>query len=577
MPPLLMDSSSLSDTFNSPSPYHLLFTSLSLIPLSHFLSAFLLLLLLFLYHFFEIHFLHDFFRAFRGDRVSISASDPDFYQSVVSKCRILHGRFSSTPWLCSPHLQTIFLSIVGRSPSVSYKRQLFRVPDGGTIALDWLRSSDVECDGFGVNVTTPDYEKTPTVILIPGLTSDSSAAYIKHLAFRIAKRGWNVVVSNHRGLGGISLTSERVYNAAWTEDIRRVVDHIHSQHPEAPLFVVGTSIGANVLVKYLGEEGANVPISGAAAVCSPWDLLICDRFINRRLVQSFYNKALANGLQDFALLHQSNLSRLTEWESIKKSRSVRDFDNYATRILANFETVDAYYRHATSSNYVGNVGVPLLCISALDDPLCTKEAIPWDECRANRNVVLATTPHGGHLAFYEGITANTLWWARAVDEFLGVLHSSPYIGIIKEKQKTTAPTPSFSIDQGPYVSVLEDGMVTAVGDEQTDDTMQEQDAPNQETANVTTNDEVILDKAEADEHVTKNDQPERYEEKDPNPTQATTLVRRCTDCLARRSSKSFWLLAYIAIVTTWPMVRPALSLLFKKRYRNPAPGGPRIR
>ncbi|XP_038877848.1 embryogenesis-associated protein EMB8 isoform X3 [Benincasa hispida] len=493
-----MDSSG-SDTSDPVSPYQLLSTALSLIPFSHFFSAFLTIFLVFLYNFFEIHLLHDFIRAFRGDRVSISASDPDFYQSVVSKCRILHGRYSSTPWLCSPHLQTIFLSIFGRSPPVSYKRQLFRVPDGGTIALDWLRSSDVECYGFGVNVTTPDYEKTPTVIVIPGLTSDSSAAYIKHLAFRIAKRGWNVVVSNHRGLGGISLTSERVYNAAWTEDIRRVVGHIHSQHPEAPLFVVGTSIGANVL-----------------------------------------------------------------------SRSVRDFDNYATRVLGNFETVDAYYRHATSSNYVGNVAVPLLCISALDDPLCTKEAIPWDECRANRNVVLATTPHGGHLAFYEGITANTLWWARAVDEFLGVLHSSPYIRIIKQVQKTTVPTPSFSIDQGPYVSILEDGMVTAVGDEQTDDTMQ--DTPNQATANVSTKDEVILDKVEAD-HVRKNDQPELYEEKDPNPTQATTLVRKCTDCVARRSGKSFWLLAYIAIVTTWPMVRPALSLLLKKRYRNPAPGG----
>ncbi|XP_038877849.1 embryogenesis-associated protein EMB8 isoform X4 [Benincasa hispida] len=317
-----MDSSG-SDTSDPVSPYQLLSTALSLIPFSHFFSAFLTIFLVFLYNFFEIHLLHDFIRAFRGDRVSISASDPDFYQSVVSKCRILHGRYSSTPWLCSPHLQTIFLSIFGRSPPVSYKRQLFRVPDGGTIALDWLRSSDVECYGFGVNVTTPDYEKTPTVIVIPGLTSDSSAAYIKHLAFRIAKRGWNVVVSNHRGLGGISLTSERVYNAAWTEDIRRVVGHIHSQHPEAPLFVVGTSIGANVLVKYLGEDGANVPVSGAAAICSPWDLLICDRFINRRLVQSFYNKALANGLQGFALLHQSNLSRLTEWESIKKDLSSR--------------------------------------------------------------------------------------------------------------------------------------------------------------------------------------------------------------------------------------------------------------
>lgn len=30
--------------------------------------------------------------------------------------------------------------------------------------------------------------------------------YLKHLAFNTAKRGWNVVVSNHRGLGGVSVT-----------------------------------------------------------------------------------------------------------------------------------------------------------------------------------------------------------------------------------------------------------------------------------------------------------------------------------------------------------------------------------
>lgn len=139
-------------------------------------------------------------------------------------------------------------------------------------------------------------------------------------------------------------------------------------------------------------------------------------------------------------------------------------------------------------------------------------------------------------------------------------------------QKTPTPTSTFSIDQGPYVSVLEDGMVTAVGDEQTDDIVQ--DMPNQQMANVSTNDEVILDKEEAN-HVRKNDQAERYEEKDT--TLATTPVRKCIDCLARRSGKSIWLLAYIAIVTTWPMVRPALLLLFKKRYKNPAPGVSRKR
>ncbi|KAF5182079.1 embryogenesis-associated protein EMB8 [Thalictrum thalictroides] len=100
-------------------------------------------------------------------------------------------------------------------------------------------------------------------------------------------------------------------------------------------------------------------------------------------------------------------SSLLEME--KDSLSVRDFDKNATCILGKFETADTYYRQCSSAGYVKNIAVPLLCISALDDPVCTREAIPWDECRANKNIVLATTPHGGHLAFFEGITAHCLW------------------------------------------------------------------------------------------------------------------------------------------------------------------------
>lgn len=51
------------------------------------------------------------------------------------------------------------------------------------------------------------------------------------------------------------------------------------------------------------------------------------------------------------------------------------------RIALLSQTVDTYYRRCSSASYVGNVSIPLLCISALDDPVCTREAIPWDECR----------------------------------------------------------------------------------------------------------------------------------------------------------------------------------------------------
>ncbi|GMH00312.1 hypothetical protein Nepgr_002151 [Nepenthes gracilis] len=163
-------------------------------------------------------------------------------------------------------------------------------------------------------------EHADAPLFLVGTSIGENILYIKHLAYNTAKCGWDVVVSNYWGLGGVSITSDCFYNAGWTEDIRVVVCLLHNEHPDAPPFLVGTSVGANILsqVKYLGEDGDDIPIARAVSICSPWDLLIGDRFISRRLVQKFYDRALAIGLQDYTQLPQSRFSHLANWEGIKK-------------------------------------------------------------------------------------------------------------------------------------------------------------------------------------------------------------------------------------------------------------------
>ncbi|KAK9077068.1 hypothetical protein SSX86_005403 [Deinandra increscens subsp. villosa] len=410
------------------SPYELLLTALSLIPITHYLIGIALVLSVMLYDLLEFHIVQDLMSGFRGQPVDLTFNScSQLYQEVVSKCSLLHGRYMSTPWLSSPHLQTTFLRFFGRPPVFNYRREILDTGDGGIVALDWLAQSDVtEKEDMGDDEVHQD-ANTPVVIVIPGLTSDSDSVYIKHLTFYMAKRGWNVVVSNHRGLGGVPLTSDFFYNGGWTEDLRKVVQHIRSQSPEVPLFVVGTSLGANMMVKYLGEDGDDILIDGAAAVCCPWDLLLCDRFIGRNAVQRFYDKALGAGLKRYAKKHQDFFTRLSDWDGIEKARRVREFDTSGTCRVGKFDTADIYYRESSCVGYVGRIKVPLLCISALDDPVCTKEALIWDECRVNKNIILATTQHGGHLGYFDGIDAKGVWWVRAVDEFLTVLGSSKLI------------------------------------------------------------------------------------------------------------------------------------------------------
>jgi hypothetical protein len=68
-------------------------------------------------------------------------------------------------------------------------------------------------------------------------------------------------------------------------------------------------------------------------------------------------------------------------------------------------------------------------MSALDDPICTKESIPWDECRLNPYVALATVPRGGHLAIYDGWLPRRLWWTRPCVEFLGGVFEKGFKGL----------------------------------------------------------------------------------------------------------------------------------------------------
>jgi abhydrolase domain-containing protein 1/3 len=67
--------------------------------------------------------------------------------------------------------------------------------------------------------------------------------------------------------------------------MRAVLSDIKSRLPSAPLALVGASLGANMVIKFLGEEGSGSRIWGAVAIGCPFDLLVCDRFMNRTHVQ----------------------------------------------------------------------------------------------------------------------------------------------------------------------------------------------------------------------------------------------------------------------------------------------------
>ncbi|KAL8259849.1 hypothetical protein R6Q59_027802 [Mikania micrantha] len=87
--------------------------------------------------------LFDLISGFREQPVDLTFNSCyKLYHEVISRCTLLHGRYMSTPWLSSPHLETTFLRFFGRQPVFNYRREILDTGDGGIVALDWLARFD---------------------------------------------------------------------------------------------------------------------------------------------------------------------------------------------------------------------------------------------------------------------------------------------------------------------------------------------------------------------------------------------------------------------------------------------------
>ena len=53
---------------------------------------------------------------------------------------------------------------------------------------------------------------------------------------------------------------------------RAAIAHVHALHPSASVSAVGWSIGANVLVNLLAEDGAACSLDAAVSLCNPYNL-----------------------------------------------------------------------------------------------------------------------------------------------------------------------------------------------------------------------------------------------------------------------------------------------------------------
>jgi predicted alpha/beta-fold hydrolase len=108
--------------------------------------------------------------------------------------------------------------------------------------------------------------------------------------------------------------------------------------------------------------------------------------------------------------------RAADADRVRRARTLFEFDDALTARVHGFGSAPDYYAQSSSRSFVERVQVPLLLLSAADDPFIPAQCIPRP---TNRSVTLEISAEGGHLGFVEGPPWRPRFYAeRRALEFL---------------------------------------------------------------------------------------------------------------------------------------------------------------
>lgn len=168
-------------------------------------------------------------------------------------------------------------------------------------------------------------------------------------------------------------------------------------------------MGANQILKYAGEQGDNSVVDAFCALCTPFDIVACSRYLLRGSPQhyipdSFLVKNMVSVIKTNEKILKEQLGHLNlNFEKIYNSKTSHEFDSLYTCKLLGYETPEHYYAESSCAKHLHNIQRPTLAISAADDPVVTTECIPFEEFEKNKNLVLLLTKRGGHVGWFTGI------------------------------------------------------------------------------------------------------------------------------------------------------------------------------
>ena len=304
------------------------------------------------------------------------------------------------------HFNTIFRTFF-TNIEVRYKRERLELDDGDFIDLDFSK-----------------VQSNTIVILLHGLEGSSNSKYILALTKKLNTHHLDTVSVNFRGCSGEPNRLPHAYHSGKSEDLKLIIDNLIKKDTYNKIVVVGYSMGGNITMKYLGEQGTalNTKICCALAISAPCDLAGSSNELaksrNLPYMNGFLKTLKSKTVEKIAQFPELDIDK----KALLKASNFKEYDTLFTAPVNGFSSVEDYWEKASSFPYLKNITIPTLLINALDDTFLSESCYPFEIAKTHKYLNLETPKYGGHVGFNESLFSKNSNWLE--DRVLGFIKES---------------------------------------------------------------------------------------------------------------------------------------------------------
>jgi predicted alpha/beta-fold hydrolase len=284
------------------------------------------------------------------------------------------------------HFSTIYSAKLRPIPVLLQERERLTLADGDFIDIDWSFSK---------------IKTRKVAILLHGLEGNAQRVYMIGQAKQLVLNGWDVAAMNHRGCSGEDNLLYESYNSGRTYDLESLIEFILKKEQYDEISLIGFSLGGNLVLKYLGERDI-LPkeIKKGIAISAPLNLKGSLQALNK-IENILYNRVFINDLRKKYKRKMPRFPEKMNLETYQNIKTLIDFDNLYTAPAHGFNDAFDYYEKSSSIQFIENIKIPVLILSAKNDSFLSEECYPFSLASKLKNVYLEVPNYGGHVGFHK--------------------------------------------------------------------------------------------------------------------------------------------------------------------------------